>query len=38
MTLTLEVVNLLKTSDEIQICKVCGRILYLENAARQGVK
>lgn len=30
MTLTLEVINMLQTNDEIQICKVCGRILYLE--------
>jgi predicted nucleic acid-binding Zn-ribbon protein len=30
MKVTLEVVNSLQTRDEIQTCKVCGRILYLE--------
>lgn len=32
---TLEVVNALQTSDEIQVCKVCGRILFLEKPAAQ---
>ena len=30
MTITLEVVNLLQSRDDIQHCAVCGRILYLE--------
>ncbi len=30
MKVTLEVVNGLQTRDEIQTCKVCGRILYLD--------
>jgi predicted nucleic acid-binding Zn-ribbon protein len=30
---TLEVVNALQTRDEIQTCKVCGRILYLDAPA-----
>lgn len=30
MKVTLEVVNSLQTRDEIQTCKVCGRILYLD--------
>ncbi|MGB2986943.1 MAG: C4-type zinc ribbon domain-containing protein [Phycisphaerae bacterium] len=30
MKVTLDVVNALQTRDEIQPCKVCGRILYLE--------
>lgn len=33
ITVTLEVVNALHTKDEIQTCKVCGRILYLDAAA-----
>ena len=32
LKITLEIVNILKTKDDIQICKVCGRILYLEGA------
>lgn len=35
MKLTLEVTNSLQSRDEIQICKVCGRILYLETPATQ---
>ena len=31
LKITLEVVNALQTRDDIQICKACGRILYLEN-------
>lgn len=30
MMITLEVVNLLQSRDDIQCCSVCGRILYLE--------
>jgi len=30
LKVALEVVNALQTHDEIQVCKVCGRILYLE--------
>jgi len=33
MKLTLESVNALRTRDEIQLCHVCGRILYLETSA-----
>ncbi len=29
MKITLEVVNALYTRDEVQVCKICGRILYL---------
>jgi len=32
ITVTLEVVNALQTKEEIQTCKVCGRILYLDGA------
>ncbi len=35
MKVTLEIVNALQTRDEIQVCKVCGRILYLETPATQ---
>lgn len=35
MKLTLEVVNILKTKDDLQICKVCGRILYLEEMHKE---
>jgi predicted nucleic acid-binding Zn-ribbon protein len=35
MNIALEVVNALQVRDEIQLCKVCGRILYLESAERQ---
>ncbi len=35
MKVALEMVNSLQTRDEIQVCKVCGRILYLEPAAAQ---
>ncbi|MEK6675606.1 MAG: hypothetical protein AABZ47_08135 [Planctomycetota bacterium] len=31
--LTLEVVNSLRTREDLQICHVCGRILYLESQA-----
>jgi hypothetical protein len=31
MTVTLEVVNTLRTKDEIRTCGVCGRILYLDS-------
>jgi predicted nucleic acid-binding Zn-ribbon protein len=30
MNVALEVVNALQTRDDLQLCKVCGRILYLE--------
>lgn len=36
MTLTLEVVNSLQTCNELQLCMVCGRILYIETAATLG--
>ncbi len=32
MKVTLEIVNTLKTRDEIQLCPICGRILYLERS------
>ncbi|MCO6436818.1 MAG: hypothetical protein J5J06_07005 [Phycisphaerae bacterium] len=32
ISVTLEVVNALQTRDEIQLCKSCGRILFLESA------
>lgn len=32
---TLEIVNSLQTRDDVQICKVCGRILYLDVRATQ---
>jgi predicted nucleic acid-binding Zn-ribbon protein len=32
MTITLEVISTLRSRDEVQFCKVCGRILYLEEA------
>lgn len=35
ITVTLEVVNALQTRDELQVCKVCGRILYLESPETQ---
>ncbi len=35
ITLTLEDINMLKMRDEIQICRVCGRILYWEDAPGQ---
>ncbi len=35
MKVTLEVVNTLQTRDELQICRVCGRILFLETPAAQ---
>lgn len=35
MTLTLEIISQLRSLDEIQFCKVCGRILYLEVQASQ---
>lgn len=35
ITLTLEDVNLLRTRDEIHICRVCGRILFFEEAPAQ---
>jgi predicted nucleic acid-binding Zn-ribbon protein len=31
MTVTLEVVSSLKTGEELQSCKVCGRLLYIED-------
>jgi len=33
MKVTLDIVNALQTRDEIRLCGVCGRILYLETAA-----
>ena len=33
MGVTLEIVNSLQTRDEIQLCGVCRRILYLETSA-----
>lgn len=35
MQVTLEIVNTLHTRDDIQICRVCGRILFLETPAAQ---
>ncbi len=35
MQVTLEVVNTLHTRDDLQICRVCGRILFLETPAAQ---
>lgn len=32
LKITLEIVNALQTRDDLQVCKVCGRILYLESA------
>jgi predicted nucleic acid-binding Zn-ribbon protein len=32
MKIALEVVNTLQTRDELQLCAVCGRVLYLEDA------
>lgn len=31
ITVTLEVVNALQTKEDLQTCKVCGRILYLDS-------
>lgn len=31
ITVTLEVVNAVQTKDDLQTCKVCGRILYLDH-------
>ncbi len=36
LKVTLEIVNALQTRDEIQVCKVCGRILFMETARTQG--
>ena len=33
LMVTLEVVNLLATRDDLQICRACGRILYVEGAS-----
>ena len=33
LMVTLEVVNLLATRDDLQICKACGRILYVAGAS-----
>lgn len=40
MTITLEVVNLLRCQDRIQTCKTCGRVLYIEapEAKRVGAR
>ena len=35
LKVTLEVVNTLQSRDDLQLCKVCGRILYLEAPAKQ---
>jgi predicted nucleic acid-binding Zn-ribbon protein len=35
MKVTLEVINALQTRDELQTCKVCGRILYWEAPEKQ---
>lgn len=35
MALTLELLNGLRTRDEIQMCNCCGRILYLDTATEQ---
>ena len=35
MKITLEVINALQIRDEIQVCKVCGRIHYLETPQEQ---
>ena len=37
MTVTLEQVNALKSRDDIQVCNVCGRILFLEAPSRRPV-
>ncbi len=34
MKITLEVVNALQTKDDMQVCKVCGRVLYYEADAK----
>ncbi|MFQ5494781.1 MAG: zinc ribbon domain-containing protein [Phycisphaerae bacterium] len=36
MTVTLEVINILRVHSKIQMCKVCGRILYLDATAEAG--
>jgi len=33
MQITLQVVNALQTHDDLQVCRVCGRILYLDDPA-----
>ena len=35
MKLTLDLINTLKTRDEVQICTSCARILYLEESLKQ---
>ncbi|MCH7592568.1 MAG: hypothetical protein IH989_07315 [Planctomycetes bacterium] len=35
LMITLEVVNQLGTRDDLQVCKACGRILFLEEPAQQ---
>ena len=35
MTVTLEQVNALKLRDDLQVCNVCGRILFLETSSRR---
>lgn len=35
LKITLEVVNALQTRDEVQLCKVCGRILFLDVPTKQ---
>ncbi len=35
MKVTLEVINALQTRDELQICRVCGRILFWESPEKQ---
>lgn len=35
LMITLEVVNLLGTRDDLQVCKACGRILFIEEPAQK---
>ena len=38
LKVTLEIVNSLQTRDEIQVCKVCGRILFIETPQTQSAR